>query len=420
MRRVLCTGAVLVLLLAACGGQDEPAADEEASPSEESAAEETSAADEATTAEEEESATEDSDEPIILGAAVAQSGGFELYDNTQLDGIRAAIEEVNADGGANGRMFELVVVDNQTDPAQVEAATRQVLEQGADVVVTTPDYDFGAQAALAAAEAGVVSIGGAGAPEFGREGLGALHFNVFQGTQTEAAAMAEWGYNQQGWRNAYLLEDTSIEYSKALCDLFEQSWTELGGAVAGRSSFLNGDPSIANQVTDVRGAQADVVLVCSYPPGGASAIRQLRTGGVTLPLFGGAGFDGTFWLEAIPDLSDFYHPAMVSSAGDDPNPAVNEFLSSVDVSGGTIYALFGYEIVETIRRGVEIAGTTEGAALAEAIESFGDEDLLVGPTTYSTECHIPVGRPMAILEIQEGAASFVETVEPSVLPDAPC
>lgn len=413
MRRAVLTCSVLVLLLAACGGgQGEPA--EEA----------TGAAGEATgTAEETAAAappSEDGDEPIILGAAVAQSGGFELYDNTQLEGIRAAIEQVNADGGVDGRLFELVVVDNQTDPAQVEAATREALEQGADVIVTTPDYDFGAQAALAAAEAGVVSIGGAGAPEFGFEGLGELHFNVFQGTQTEAAVMAEWGYNEQGWRNAYLLEDSSIEYSKALCDLFEQSWTELGGAVAGRSTFLNSDPTIANQVTDVRGTDADVVLVCSYPPGGASAIRQLRTGGVTLPLFGGAGFDGTFWLEAIPDLSDFYHPSMVSSAGDDPNPAVNEFVNSVDATGGTAYALFGYEIVETIRRGVEIAGTTEGAALAEAIESFTDEEFLVGPTTYTPECHIPVGRPMVIQEIQAGDSSFVAAVEPSALPDAPC
>lgn len=363
---------------------------------------------------------DESGEPIIIGAPVAQSGGFELYDNTQLEGLRVAMGQVNAEGGVNGRPLELVVVDNQTDPAQVESATRQVLEQGADIIVTTPDYDFGAQAALAAAEAGVVSIGGAGAPEFGREGLGPLHFNVFQGTQTEAAVMAEWGYNEQSWRNAYLLEDTSIEYSKALCELFEESWTALGGEVAGRASFLNSDPSIANQVTDLRGTDADVVVMCSYPPGGASAIRQLRTGGVELPVFGGAGFDGTFWLEAVPDLSDFYYPAMVSSAGDDPNPAVNEFLSKVDATGGDAYALFGYEVIETIKRGVELAGTTEGGALAQAIESFSDEDFLVGPTSYSEECHIPVGRPMALLEIQDGEASFLQSVEATVIPDASC
>jgi branched-chain amino acid transport system substrate-binding protein len=362
----------------------------------------------------------ESNEPIIIGAAIAQSGGFELYDNTQLEGMRVAIDQFNEAGGVNGRMFELKIVDTKTDPAQVEAATRELLDQGADVIVTTPDYDFGAQAALVARDAGVVSIGGAGAPEFGLEGLGPLHFNVFQGTQTEAAAMAEWAYNTQGWRSAYLLEDTSIEYSKALCRLFEESWTALGGQVAGHSTFLNNDPSIANQVTDARGSNADVVIVCSYPPGGASAIRQLRTGGVDAPLYGGAGFDGTFWLEAIPDLSDFYHVAMVSSAGDDPNSDVNEFLSEVEASGGTIYALFGYLIVDTIRRGVEAAGTTEGEALADAIASFNNEDLLVGPTTYEAKCHIPVGRPMAVLEIQKGDPSFVEYVTPSEIPDAPC
>lgn len=392
MRRAVALFLPLALLLAACGGGDEPAG----------------------------GAADTSNEPIIIGAAIAQSGGFELYDNTQLEGMQVAIDRLNDQGGVDGRMFELRIVDNKTDPAQVEAATRELLEEGADVIVTTPDYDFGAQAALAARDAGVVSIGGAGAPEFGREGLGPLHFNVFQGTQTEAAAMAEWGYNTQEWRNAYLLEDTSIEYSKALCRLFEESWTTLGGDVAGRSTFANDDPSIANQVTDARGSDADVVVVCSYPPGGASAIRQLRTGGIDAPLFGGAGFDGTFWLEAIPDLSDFYHVAMVSSAGDDPNEDVNAFLEDVKASGGTIYALFGFLIIDTIRRAIEEAGTTEGTELAAAIESFDDEDLLVGPTTYSAECHIPVGRPMAVLEIQNGKPSFVESVTPSAVPDAPC
>ena len=64
--------------------------------------------------------------------------------------------------------------------------------------------------------------------------------------------------------------------------------------------------------------------------GGASAIRQLRTGNVDLPIYGGSAFDGTFWTSAIPNLSNFYNVAMASSAGDDPNPAVNDFIKNLE------------------------------------------------------------------------------------------
>jgi branched-chain amino acid transport system substrate-binding protein len=365
---------------------------------------------------------DDSTKPIIIGAAVARSGGFELYDDGQTAGMKYAIDKINAAGGVKGRKFELITADHKTDPAQVQTAAQDVLDKGADVVVTTVDYDFGAPAALAARKAQKVSISGAGATEFGLKGLGPLHFNVYQGTPTESVSMAQLAYGTQQLRKPYLLEDTTIQYSKSLCDEFEKAWDKIGGAgtIAGKDTFKNSDPAIASQVSKIKASQADFVVLCSYPPGGASAIRQLRTAGVTTPIFGGSAFDGTFWTKAVPDLSDFYHPAMTSSAGDDPSKGVNDLLSAVKFSGSASYVMFGYEVIETIRRGVEIAGTADGPALAKAIETFKDEPLLTGPTSYSPTCHAPIDRPLAMMQIQQGKASFLTYSKPTDVPDTAC
>ena len=356
--------------------------------------------------------------PIILGAAVAQSGGFELYDNSVLAGVRWEMNKINAAGGVDGRKFKLIVTDNKTDPAQVQAAAEDLLSKGADVIITTADYDFGAAAALAATKAKKVAIGGAGAPEFGKKGLGPYAFNVFQGTPTESAVMAAFT-KSRGWKHPFLLRDTSIAYSKAVCDYYNKA-LPAGITVAGTASFKNSDPSIASQVDSVRKSKADVVILCSYPPGGASAVRQLRTGGVNIPILGGAAFDGTFWLKSTPNLSNFYYPAMVSSALDDPSAKVNAFVKGVKAPGGTIYALFGYEVVETIAAGVRKAHSADGLKLTKAIESFRNEPLLVGPTSYSFTCHIPLGRPMAMLAIQQGKPHFLSYVKPKKLPPSPC
>lgn len=360
--------------------------------------------------------------PIIIGAAIAESGGFELYDAGQTAGMKYAIDQINAAGGVNGRKFELVVADHKTDPAQVQTAAQEVLDKGADVVVTTVDYDFGAPAALAARRAQKVSISGAGATEFGLKGLGPLHFNVYQGTPTESISMAAQAYTSQKLRRPYLLEDTTIQYSKSLCDEFEKAWEKIGGAgtIAGKDTFKNTDPAIASQVSKIKASDADFVVMCSYPPGGASAIRQLRTAGVDLPIQGGSAFDGTFWTKAVPDLSNFYHPAMTSSAGDDPNKAVNDLLAAVKFDGSASYVMFGYEVIETIKRGIEIGGSTDGPALAKAIESFRNEPLLTGPTSYSATCHAPIARPLAMMQIQAGKASFQEYSKPTGVAETAC
>jgi branched-chain amino acid transport system substrate-binding protein len=359
--------------------------------------------------------------PIIIGAAVAQSGGFELYDNGQTAGMKYAIDKINAAGGVKGRQLQLITADHKTDPAQVQTAAQEVIDKGASVVVTTVDYDFGAQAALVARRAQKISISGAGATEFGLQGLGPLHFNVYQGTPTESVSMAQLATSKK-LSKPYLLEDTSIQYSKSLCSEFEKAWGKLGGGspIAGKDTFKNTDPSIAGQVSKVKASGADFVVLCSYPPGGASAIRQLRTAGVALPIFGGSAFDGTFWTKAVPDLSNFYHPAMASAAGDDPSKAVNDLLAAVKFDGAASYVMFGYEVVETIKRGIEIAGTTDGPALAKAIESFKDEPFMVGPTSYSATCHAPINRPLAMMEIQNGKAKFLSHSDPADVPTTAC
>ncbi len=64
--------------------------------------------------------------------------------------------------------------------------------------------------------------------------------------------------------------------------------------------------------------------------------------------------------------------------------------------------MLGYSLVQTIAKGVEIARTTDGKRLAEALETFNEVPLLAGSTTYSKNCHVPVGRPLLIIHYEDG------------------
>lgn len=331
------------------------------------------------------------------------------------------------DGGVDGRPLKLVVSDHKSDLNLVQQSALDVIDQGAEVVITTHDFDFGSPAAQVANAENILTLGGAGGMSYGLEGIGPLAFNLYPGNATEGAVMAQFAQDQ-GYEKPYVLQDLSIQYTKEVCEFFDEAWSGLGNdAPVGQSTFQNDDRSFSSQVNAVRDSGADAVVLCSYPPGGPAIIRQLRAAGIDLPIVAsGGGMDGLRWLDAVPNLDDYYDSVMASLVGDDPNEEINDLFAEIDKRFGAppqlaAQALTGYAAMQTIKRAVEANdGSTDGEALAATIEGFDEEPLIHGPVTYSEDCHIPVGMPMKIREVKGGKSSYFATSDPESIPESPC
>jgi branched-chain amino acid transport system substrate-binding protein len=51
------------------------------------------------------------------------------------------------------------------------------------------------------------------------------------------------------------------------------------------------------------------------------------------------------------------------------------------------------------------------------LEKFRDEDLLLGPTTFTSELHIQTHRPLLIMEVQGGKHHSIERYRNEMIPD---
>jgi branched-chain amino acid transport system substrate-binding protein len=350
-----------------------------------------------------------------------------FYDGPPNLGATFAIEDLNNCGGLlGGRPLEIVKSDYKTDVNLVEGAAQQLIDEGVDFIHTAFDYDFANATARLANESGILNFGGAGSTLFGLENLGPLTFNIWHGNPTEAAVIASF-MQEKGWTKPYILQDVTIQYSKEVCDIAEAKLAELGITPVGKNTFQNADASFSSQVSGVRdAADADVVLVCSFAPGGATMIKQLRDAGVELPIVGAAGgLDGTFWQEAVPDISNYYAAGAVFSIyGDDPNPALNELSARVEEATGSPpaigHAALGYAYIQALGRAIERAGTIDAQAVKAELEKFTDEPLIVGPTTWTPECHVPYGRPLAVIEFTDGQPKWIETIDPGEVATVQC
>lgn len=370
-------------------------------------------------------AADAADKPIKVGFAIAQSGWMFAYDKAPFEAAKLKIDEINAAGGLLGRKIELDVRDTRTDQEQSSKAGQELVQSGVDLLVVSSDYDFGAPSALAAQNAGVLAISpGAADPKMGVQGVGNLVFSASGAAQVEGIIMAEWGFEKRGIRNPYVLEDQSIEYTKSGCAGFRSAWKKVSPdkPLAGGSVFSSGDISIAAQITDFKSLSPapDSIFLCSVTPGGASAIRQIRAAGIDVPILANVGMTDDYWLGAVPNLSNFYVPTFMSILGDDPRPELNTFLKSYEAKYGTrpesAYAVLGYSLIEQWKVAVERAGTASAPEVAAQLEKFKDEPLTIGPTSYSSDLHIQVNRPLLIMEVQNGKYRSLEVWRNKNLP----
>lgn len=365
--------------------------------------------------------------PIKIGFAVAQSGWMTAYDTPPLKGALLKINEINQNGGLLGRKIDVVTVDTKSEREEGAKAGESLIAKRVDLLVVSSDYDFGSPAALAARKTGTIVFSlGAGDPKMGPMGVGSNAFTPNLASQVEGISIAEWAWQKKGLHRVYILEDNSIEYSKSACAGFRAALTQLGGtsAIAGSDTFKNSDPSIASQITRLRAVSPapDAVYLCTYNPGGASAVRQLRAGGIELPILSNVAMADGYWHAAVPNLSNFYAPTYMSTFGEDPRPAANTFIKAWKGRYGSApesaYSILGYTLIEQWAAASSRAGTADSPAVIAQLEKFHDESFTVGPTSYSRALHIQVNRPLLMMGVQNGVSHTEDVWRNRITPSA--
>lgn len=359
---------------------------------------------------------EDDDGNIVVGFATAATGFMEAYDKPAEEAAMIRIEEINAAGGLLGKQIKVVTADTKTDRAEGAKAGLTVIDAGADLVVVSCDYDFGAPAALAAESSGKISFFlCAESIKAGIQGVGPLSFSASVLAPVQGATLAEWAYEKKGARNFYRLLDSSFVYNEGVCDGFDWMLPQLADAkLAGQDTFKNDDVSIAAQVSRIKALpqEPDAILLCTMQPGAVSAIKQLRAAGIKSPILSGSSMDGSYWLSAVPDLSDFYVTTQASIYGDDPNADVNKFIKLYTEKTGappaSQYAFPGYVMIDVWAKAVERAGTLDAEAVVAELEKMKEEPTLFGPRTFTSELHHQNKALYKIIGVEGGKPAYVD------------
>jgi branched-chain amino acid transport system substrate-binding protein len=360
---------------------------------------------------------------IIIGSALCQTGIQAPLDQPALKGAQLAADEINKKGGVLGKKLKIVAIDGKSDPVTVGNAAKQLVADGAAAIIAPSDFDFGGPASREAQAAGIVGISpAASSPLYGSTALGDKQFTLSMWNTTMGATTAEYAY-KQGLRKAYVVTDDFIDYTKSLSRYFIVRFKELGGTVIFEDTYTQGQGDASAQLARIKASKEkpDFIFVSSYMPDLGLIIRTFRESGIDVPIYGGDSYDDPGLFKALgPDFGNkvfFDTHGFLSTAG---NPKYTELAAAYKAKFGTdpqeLWILTGYDVVTVLAGAMEKAGSTDGAAVAKAMESQ-KWDLFTGTLKWSDAAsgHQP-DKAAAMVELKAGKPEFLGWFTPEKIP----
>ncbi len=135
-RSWMAAGLILLLLAAACSGENGAAMGENGAgdqPTDDP--QDDATADDDTTDDPQDDDAQPDGDPIAIGFLGELTGPFAIWGIPARNGMQLAVEEINAAGGVDGRPLELVVRDTQGTPEEGVTALRGMIERDGVVAV---------------------------------------------------------------------------------------------------------------------------------------------------------------------------------------------------------------------------------------------------------------------------------------------
>jgi len=324
-------------------------------------------------------------EPIKLGMAAAISGGSAASGEAIKRGLTIAMDEVNAKGGLlGGRKLELVIRDDEGNPAKGVTIARELVER--EKVVAT----FGGlHSTVALAEVPVwhelkspyMGVWAAGT-NITRNGNNPNYvFRVSANDDYADKLLVRYTTETlKKTKPGLLIENTAWGQSN---EVGLNKWLgEKRIKHVGIEKFNWNDPDMSPQLLRLKNAGADVVILVANAPEGAQVVKSLAKIGWKVPMVSHWGVSGGRFAELTGELSDgvvfFQTYSFFGKQNERGQHILKVLKDKYGVKGPEdITAPVGlanaYDGLHLVALAIQQAGSTDGPKVRDALENLKAE-----------------------------------------------
>ena len=351
---------------------------------------------------------------IKVGEFASLTGKEATFGTSTHEGVVMAIDEINAAGGVLGKQLELVSEDNRSTVGESATIAKKLINSEKVVallgeVASSRSLEVAPIAQAAAIPQISPSSTNPDVTKTGDYIFRVCFIDPFQGT-----LLASFAKNTLAAKKVAIFSDVATAYSVGLARYFKEAWLAGGGEIVSEVKYTGGDKDFKAQLTAIKNAGADAIMVPGYYTEVGLIVAQARQLGIKVPMFGGDGWEAPELIQiaGADALQDTYYSTHFSPQSTDPN--AQKFVAAYQAKyNGKVpdaMAALGYDAAMVLADAIKRAGTTDGPALRDAIAATKDYKGATGATTL--DANRDASKPAVIITVKGGEFQYVETIAP--------
>lgn len=354
-----------------------------------------------------------SDEKVIkIGVFEPTTGENGGGGQLEVDGIKYAnqVKPTVTIGGEEYKV-ELVISDNKSDKSEAANAASYLVNEGCSIVLGS----YGSAVSIAAGsvfkDAEIPAIGcSCTNPQvtLGND----FYFRVCFLDSFQAKVLAYYAM-QQGYTKAAVMTQVGDDYSIGLGEFFKEYFAGYGGEIVSDQNFPanNADYSALLQNIKTSGAQ------CVFAPCSITAapliLNQAQALDLDVVFMGPDTWDNADMVteaeKAAPGCTEgIIASTFFDDSADDVADFVNGYKTAFNTDTINVVTALGYDAYMTAILAIEAAGSTEGAAIRDALVGVSHTGV-TGPIAF--DVNGDVSKDSAVLKTaQGGKLVYADTV----------
>jgi len=349
---------------------------------------------------------------IRVGEFASLTGKEATFGTMSHNGTALAIEEVNAAGGVLGKKLKLLTEDDQSKQGEPATVVKKLIASDGVIAVLGEVASSRSMEAAPICQQNKVPMISPSSTNVRLTELGDYIFRVCFTDEFQGKLLAKFARTSLKASNVAILTDIKSDYSVGLSRDFKTPFTAGGGKVVAEQTYNGGDKDFKGQLTGVKAANPDAILITGYYTDVALMVKQARQLGIQQPIFGGDGWESSKLIEiGGKDVEGTYFSTHFSP--EEKTPAIENFVKKFEEKykqTPDAMAALGYDSAMVLIEGIKRAGTTDGPKLRDAIAATKDHDAITGKITLDSQRNAT--KAAVILTVKDGKFKYLETVKP--------
>ena len=352
-------------------------------------------------------------ETIAIGEFASLTGKEAAFGQSSHKGTALAMEELNATGGLLGKKISFIFEDNRTTPGESATIVKKLITRDHVIAVLGEVASGRSLEAAPICQANKIPMISPSSTNPKVTETGDYIFRVCFTDPFQGKLLAEFAKRSLKAQKVAIFSDVSAPYSVGLAQFFKEPFLANGGKVVAEQKYTGGDKDFKAQLTAIKAANPDAIFVPGYYTEAGLIVSQARQLGITVPLFGGDGWEAPELIQiAGAALEGTYYSTHFSAENQDPKiqKFVQAYRAKYNDESPDAMAALGYDSAMVLADATKRAGTTEGAKLRDALAATKNYEGLTGKTTLNAQRDAT--KPAVIITVKDGKFKYVETISP--------